>query len=583
MLTNAPVAEVCHRILIRNLGGEQLELDVKPDTVVSEIKGAVAAKWHVPSAFQQLVLNCTVLQDEQSVAEVFPEFVQRARSADGVADGSGEHDDATPSILFVVSLQAVAEELTAGGAPAKLAALRQLSCLGRKGGEAAISLTLTCLTFQSDRVRIAAVEALSVVAGRGHSSIAAVCERLDDESPSVRQTAFKAIAQMADRGDAAIVACVGRYVVHADPCRSFALEALAAVAKQGDEEAITAIVAHLDDGSAVVRCAAIRALAKISMRGDAKVIEAVVQSVAKQPDEKGKIAALSAICCLSPRGDAYALVAITGCLGEASPAVRREALRTMSMVAKRGDEELIAKVTESLRDSHWNVRDAALRALLALAERGHPIAVEGVMSVLADSEFTVRCAAVRVLASLASHGDARVIEALTECVRDDSLKVDVRHTLAAMGHGSFPVQLPMRGAPRRREPPTPAAGDTAEALQARPPSGAAGPRFVRPSHAAALGRPGAPAEPPRRRHSEVSTGPQRLVARHDAPASAPGPASAGSGADQPADIADQATPQAVAAAHPPRRPASCRRPGSAASREPLALPTVLRQPLPAAS
>eukprot|EP00747_Dinoflagellata_sp_TGD_P144909 gnl/TRDRNA2_/TRDRNA2_176540_c3_seq25.p1 gnl/TRDRNA2_/TRDRNA2_176540_c3~~gnl/TRDRNA2_/TRDRNA2_176540_c3_seq25.p1 ORF type:complete len:178 (-),score=47.97 gnl/TRDRNA2_/TRDRNA2_176540_c3_seq25:375-908(-) len=172
-------------IAIRNVSGdESLELDLEPQTKISEVKKLITEKWDIPKLFQKLVLGDSTLQDFDRL------------------DAHKKPDDDSLRLTMIISLEDAQKNLTSGHPVTRKNALKGLGRLGRKAGPDAITAVLARLGDADFDVKFAAVEALVQLAEQGHQhAITAVVARFADEDGRVRYAAVKALAQLAEEFD----------------------------------------------------------------------------------------------------------------------------------------------------------------------------------------------------------------------------------------------------------------------------------------------------------------------------------------------------------------------------------------------
>ena len=108
-------------VTIRNVTGQQLELEVADFETSFDVKNRILAEWGLPVVCQELVLVSTVLADTQRFSE-FGEEVE---------------------LLAICSLRRVCAGLASSGAAARASALRNLASV--RGQAGAVEAALECL------------------------------------------------------------------------------------------------------------------------------------------------------------------------------------------------------------------------------------------------------------------------------------------------------------------------------------------------------------------------------------------------------------------------------------------------------
>merc|ERR1719210_1033103 len=133
------------RVTVCSASGASLEQGLEPCTRIRTVKDIILRQWRLPHSCQTLFLGSQVLQDSEHLAELCPQ---------------GEH----LALAVAVSLDEPCRALGGGDAQQQLDALRDLSVLGRQGGDAALTAVHIRLRDVNWRVRQAAVLALTHVA-----------------------------------------------------------------------------------------------------------------------------------------------------------------------------------------------------------------------------------------------------------------------------------------------------------------------------------------------------------------------------------------------------------------------------------
>ncbi|CAE8705200.1 unnamed protein product [Polarella glacialis] len=358
--------------------------DPEPMTALS-LQDVVAIRWHIPPAFQRLMLGIIVLDNpEQSLASYI------------------EVGESVLSLTLVISFDSVLQDLESGVGPRQVEALQELASLGRRGGDKSVAAVCRGLEDSDDGVRRTAVNVLHAVAEKGDLfAISEVVGRLQHGTPAVRCAAAEALATVVEMGDAAAVAEVMKLVEHPeDGVRGTAIQALLSITERGDPNVTFALRAFLEHKDVSVRCAALEALALVVQQGDT-ACSASARALLDDPDQLVRCRAVHALAFASKTGDASAICAVQVCLTDPDELVRCAAVEALAFIAEKDDPTAIRLICKRLEDTHCHVRSLAVQALASLAARGNATAIGPVSALLRNTMANIRCASVEALACIA--------------------------------------------------------------------------------------------------------------------------------------------------------------------------------------
>lgn len=289
LATPAMVVQPALRVLLRGVGGQELELEVDPQNSVSDVKQRISELWQVPAPVQRLIVGTEVLEDSEALCSY------------------RQPEDETLPILVVVSLVGVTGDLEHQDWQKRKAALHALKRLGQRGGETATAAVFARLEDHDSDVRRAALEALPRVVEKGNErAIAAISARLEDGSSDVRKAAVEALIQVTERGDQRAIQAAGARLDHSDGLvRKASLDALRKVAEKGDEGTIEAVSMCLEDHDGTVRYAALVTITQVAEKGDNRAVAAVRAglfdgdaSVRRVSIEKAAELGMASVCAL---------------------------------------------------------------------------------------------------------------------------------------------------------------------------------------------------------------------------------------------------------------------------------------------
>mmetsp|Transcript_92322 Transcript_92322/g.288922 ORF Transcript_92322/g.288922 Transcript_92322/m.288922 type:complete len:344 (+) Transcript_92322:134-1165(+) len=326
------------------LSGEvRLEVAMKEEAKVLELKEYIAHQLHVPVLFQALVLGHVVLRDEEPLAMHHP--------------GDGQ----VLVVTIMVCFDSAQRCLHAGSEAQKTKVLRALVERGLVG-DVRLQMAAAALEDHSKDVRETAVQVLALFGAEDYrGTVSQVASRLESPYDDVRSAAAQALMEVARRGDDQTLASLRPHLD--DPSadvREMAMAAFGEMAPIGDEDAIAIVLEHVHDRAMDVRWRALEALGKlVTVKGNRRLISTVIE-----------------------------------CLGMHSHYVRRWAVEVLGKVAERGDKLAIDDVIAYMDHSDEHVRMAAGVALGEIAEKGDMFAIEGLTRFLSHPNPGVRLAAI---------------------------------------------------------------------------------------------------------------------------------------------------------------------------------------------
>lgn len=302
-------------VLHKGMGGEPLELaDVSPDITAADLKKIVDKHWQIPLRCQKLLHGTDHLSDSDSLFLHCP------------------LDDSPLSLVVLVSLDEVYEDIEVGRMQQRISGLNVLGHLGKRGDERSVKTVMACAWEGAWEIRHAALLALCLVADEGDErAIETAMRCLRDRR--LRQTSVKALGAMVVRGDARVTAALDAWLWDAhenDPnTRQAALEALGVIAEKGDDHMIETMSGFLEDSDAQTRQAAVEALTAVAEQGDKRVVNALLSR-----------------------------------LDDHNSSVRQKAMQALITVVEKGDETTINAVTAHLEGRNCEVmRQVLLQAL----------------------------------------------------------------------------------------------------------------------------------------------------------------------------------------------------------------------------
>lgn len=298
-----PVGSV--QVVLRSLAGEVFELDKVTAKHVSYLKCIAAKRCYLPCSCIRLSHEGKVLEDDEEICEVFkgwPEPIE---------------------LNVYVSAESLYSDLEQGHADARLAALRDLQILGKRGDSRAVAAVIASvqglyrkqlmlpaletlgslaepgdrsatefavahLYDESDEIKYQALACLQQVAGcSNHDAIAKVMSFLDvtwnstGSEPELWRAGCACLCNLSHGHFPSIigevVACLRNTNIE---LRQAVLQSLAQMAGELDESSLEALAASLEDENRDVRCAALEAIINLTQPSTSNYTKRIVAAVA---------------------------------------------------------------------------------------------------------------------------------------------------------------------------------------------------------------------------------------------------------------------------------------------------------------
>jgi len=325
------------RVCISNVAGETLEVESQSTDKVSDVKQAVAVAWAIPSSCQKLLLDAKVLDDES--------VIQHCLTGDtlGVCGLPLSLVVSLDGVRALINNQDTDSEVRSSK---RVFALRELGILGLKGELSGVSTVVNCLEEKDERVRVAAIEALSKFATKGNQLlIGALIPKLKHKRAEVKQVVLEFLGQLAEVGDHNVLSevceCFEHHVTNAE-LTAAAIATLGTLALQGDQDFIISSLTNLlSHKNKAVRKATVQSLATLAERGIVIGVSAMSCCLVDTQSEV-RIAALKAIPRIAVKGDKAAIKAVSVCVKDTETRVRLSALCAMASIAEKGEKNTFA-------------------------------------------------------------------------------------------------------------------------------------------------------------------------------------------------------------------------------------------------
>mmetsp|Transcript_102259 Transcript_102259/g.305309 ORF Transcript_102259/g.305309 Transcript_102259/m.305309 type:complete len:303 (-) Transcript_102259:40-948(-) len=284
-----------------SLAGERLEVEVGPKSTVTELKLAITAAWSIPTSVLRLVLGTEAVSDDDPL---LPE-----------------------SYHVLVSLDVLRKELGSKASARRKHALDELRALGLKGGPDAIAEATICLQDNKSIVREAAVQVLAAAFARGDPrGLDTLGAALQDRNWSVRRAATQAVGALGRQGEARALEVLGRQLTDwSASVRLAAVDALVTLTGQDDQSMMTPLCECCLDDDSEVRLASVRALTRLAEMDRDRVAKVLCDVLAKDDDLHVRLAALRSLAQFTSDGNSCSIPALSACLEDEDPAVRRAA------------------------------------------------------------------------------------------------------------------------------------------------------------------------------------------------------------------------------------------------------------------
>lgn len=301
-------------VTVRSISGREIAFSVTVTCTVRELKSKVSDAWHLPPDCQQMLLDCDILEDDESLADV----LRRSLSASGDAVTTG-----TLQLTLAVSDVDAHQRLAHGDPRIRLNALRALLYSARKGDDSVVKAVLERLEqldAEDERAsRAAAVEVLCNVTERGDVRILrCLAQRLNDHTWRAdwftRRAAVVTLGMLAEEGLVEHGELLQR-IMGEDLDWRVRLAALEALGSHVSPETASAIATRLQDEHWRVRHAALTILARVARRGDGHIVCEVCKTL-KVSDERLIPAAAKTLADIAPSGEAQAIEALVEVLNK---------------------------------------------------------------------------------------------------------------------------------------------------------------------------------------------------------------------------------------------------------------------------
>lgn len=345
------------------------------------------------------------------------------------------------------------------------AAVEAIAAVAHCSDADAVVVVLACIDDEDAYVRRAAAKAAGTLCQPGdREAVGALVSRLVDEDREVRDAVLGALDQLADGAMAPFAVELVLPLVEDGSntaARTAGVRALRRVAARGNVVALTAAARCLQDGDAVVRCAAARTVCELVIESNHDIAGQLRRVIETDADEDVREEALNALAAAAQRADRCSLAAAAACLVDAAEDVRQAASRAVGAIAARradaagqlyalagplldhteegvrlaivcalasaavvGDEEVLAALTAKLHDGDVQVRVAALNAVCSVAQPGNSSAVSHILATLeVDDDDDVREAAAKAVAVVATKGNQKAVEGLSKALSDSDPSV----------------------------------------------------------------------------------------------------------------------------------------------------------------
>lgn len=342
------------RVQVTTLNGKLLDLEMDADSIVLDLKAAIAKEWDIPPSCQQLVHEMCLPEGKH------------LRSVSSVSPWA---DIRTLSVTLVVSVDALLKDLECKNQRRRLSSLKSLAALGSKGFADVVISLVKRLDDADLKLGSAAAEFLSIMK-HDAKALKSIQACLRDPSPALRANALRVLALLVD--------------------------AL-------DSDVASDIRGCLRDTEAPVRAAAIHALAKLSVKDDPVALEAVLACFGDE-DSKVRTVAAKKIRELAQDEDPRAMSALIDSLEDADCNVRHSAAATLPQLAKVDSAYAVSAVSQLLYHADVGVRVIAVRLLPQLRQSDYTCAERALRRCLGDPDRNVRAAAIMALSSMDEEG-----------------------------------------------------------------------------------------------------------------------------------------------------------------------------------
>eukprot|EP00746_Dinoflagellata_sp_MGD_P004924 gnl/MRDRNA2_/MRDRNA2_109519_c0_seq1.p1 gnl/MRDRNA2_/MRDRNA2_109519_c0~~gnl/MRDRNA2_/MRDRNA2_109519_c0_seq1.p1 ORF type:complete len:442 (+),score=89.38 gnl/MRDRNA2_/MRDRNA2_109519_c0_seq1:68-1393(+) len=300
----------------------------------------------------------------------------------------------------------------------RLACLRILERMAKRGDKSAISALLACMHHRDWRMVSASVNALRRHVPKGDVEVmAAVARRIEHTHPGVREAVISALGSVAESGAKVVTNILVTFLKHSNPhVREAAVMALGKLVDKGNTVAVQAVTMQLSQRNTwSMRSSAVVAVGQIAKRGEEVAISKVVACLA-DCDKYVCWYAAKVLWEIIKTGDITIISAVlrNPCVWHSSALV----VEALKKVTQDGDAALPIAVSMFIKKSMPDVREAAVRGFGELAKEGNAAAIEAVVAHLNDKTWNVWSTVTAVLQEIAEKGDWPVIKKVLLAMRE---------------------------------------------------------------------------------------------------------------------------------------------------------------------
>jgi HEAT repeat protein len=214
------------------MDGARLELAMRGQATVKDLKSLIEAEWHIPVICQCVSVNDVVLQDADELVEY------------SVNDGMFE-------AALVVDHHILYKRLGDKSSTLRNEASETLQRWAQHDCQRTVALSASCLA---------------------------------DSDPLVRRGGVRSITEIAPQGDEFAISCLSGCVDDTDAwVRAAVVESFGMIARKGDKHVAACVSACLEDADIWVRREAAEALRKIALKGNSGAISALREAIRREP------------------------------------------------------------------------------------------------------------------------------------------------------------------------------------------------------------------------------------------------------------------------------------------------------------
>lgn len=348
-------------VVVHQLSGESIELDVESNIMVSDLKDKVSKLSRVASAAQTLIYDSCILQDGETLCSQCEPASDSTVFVTLFVSWDKTLSELDALEIWTVEWQQVCNYITDS--------LKAFARDARSDDDAFVNAMTMLCDHGSSELRYSATEALARPANQGNEiGIAQLFKSLNDKHGLVRRAASSALAPLVERGDL---------------------------------RAIAAFYDHQSDDDAGVRSLVEAALVDVSccmptlFTGKGESV-ASAKSDDQNYDENDKAGLLLAHAVRSR--DLPAIIEATdACLRQGDSDMKCKAAEELARVSNKGNEHAIKALQSFLKDNASRVRAVAIRCLASLLQRGDTRALDLFGPALDDSSEEVSSAAASAL------------------------------------------------------------------------------------------------------------------------------------------------------------------------------------------